>query len=95
MTDTDAMTAQQEATFRAAVPLIIGDVIVLEITRWLPAAGPSHACAEAVGYRSDSAHGCYSTHTVIHDHHRQTWLLKRGHYDLPTRQAAQQDVMTR
>jgi len=95
MNDSDTAIAKYESAFRAGVPAAIGDVIVLEVSRWRPAAGPSYAYAQAVGYRTDTAFGAFSTHTVIYAHERDHWYLERGHYDLPTRHAAQQDVMTR
>lgn len=82
------------ADFRRKAPRRIDGIEILRITRFDggSAARGTNALAAAV----TRANGAYSTHTLIYQHEKGSWLLSHGHYDIPTfaKAAADADIRT-
>lgn len=82
-----------EAGFRAAAPQSIAGIDIVEITRFHGGSFNHHTypTAAALTRRGNT----FSTHTLIYRDDRDDFLLETGHYDFPTRTAAEHDARHR
>lgn len=82
-----------EAMFRVRVPEKLDGIEILEVTRFDGGSFErgTYALAAALTRSGDA----YSTHTLIYQDEGDRFVLHAGHYDFPTRAAAEDDARLR
>jgi hypothetical protein len=85
----DARTT--ELDFRANAPRQLDHIEIVEISRFDGGNRRQYAAAAALT-RSD---GVYSTHTLVYQDDQDRYVVRDGHYDIPTRTEAEADARIR
>ncbi|WIX85836.1 hypothetical protein [Amycolatopsis sp. DG1A-15b] len=80
-----------ELDFRANAPRQLDHIEIIEITRFDGGNRRRYAAAAALT-RTD---GVYSTHTLVFQDDRNRYVVRDGHYDIPTRAEAEADARVR